>query len=158
MEGTGEAIEKIGWGSSYRCSSGISYQLEGTMMGSARITFQYIHVQVFNFTTPGNFSSGVSCKDCWHSNIVSCRIRVWWVRQWQRCSNYWCQCRRGFIVGFACLIFSVYYLPYCVSSSSSWIHYSVEQPVTFYICSFGFSFNINMFYFKFKKYTPINFF
>jgi len=63
MEGTGEAIEKIGWGSSYRCSSGISYQLEGTMMGTARMTFQYIHVQVFNFTTPGEFSSG-TMKDC----------------------------------------------------------------------------------------------
>ena len=56
MEGTGEAIEKIGWGRSYRCSTGISYKLEG--MGNARMTFPYIHVQVFNFTSTGDFSSG----------------------------------------------------------------------------------------------------
>ncbi|XP_065887514.1 uncharacterized protein [Dysidea avara] len=59
MEGTGEAIEKIGWGRSYRCSTGISYKLEG--MGNARMTFPYIHVQVFNFTSTGDFSSGPEC-------------------------------------------------------------------------------------------------
>ena len=56
MDGTSEAIENIGWGSSYTCSSGISFNLKG--MGEAKLTFQYIQLQVFNFTTPGEFSSG----------------------------------------------------------------------------------------------------
>jgi len=85
MEGTGKAIEKISWGSSYRCSSGISYQLEGTLMGTAKMTFEYIQVQVFNFTTPGEFSSGIYICKRLHTNTLMTIFRTTvWIRRRRR--------------------------------------------------------------------------
>jgi len=59
LNGTSTAIRNVGWGKSFKCNRNVKYDLTSEESGgTASIIFNQIQIQVFNFSTPGQFSEG----------------------------------------------------------------------------------------------------
>jgi len=64
LNGTNTAIRNVGWGKSFKCNRNIRYDLTSEeSTGTAIVMFNPIQLQVFNFTTSGEFDAGIVYVD-----------------------------------------------------------------------------------------------